>query len=250
MIPGWNYCQYYILKEALSFTFELLTLHGEALVQYDELEASFFQTLEEQGAPWFKKFGATEEGDDNPDIFRLNKPYRERIIQNSISIYDFRMYLFSRQCTLLNILKNPVEICLRAKSFVSSFSRTLKDYRESLPPLFREIWTYSIVLNLLRFSDELLAICNLPSATIILYENVKGELLLCARYQLDRLGVSAKLLSHSFHCGFQTAEADITTPDESRIKTSNDALIGVLRSKTEFDSAYEVFELLMAGIDP
>ena len=116
LIPGWNYCQYFILKEALSFTFEVLGMYEDVLVQYDELEATFFQTLVEQGAPWFKKFGGTEPGDDNANVFELTqKNYRERIIQNSISIYDFRMYLFSRQCYLLNALQRPIDICIRSK---------------------------------------------------------------------------------------------------------------------------------------
>jgi hypothetical protein len=130
MVPGWNYCQYFIMKEALSFTFEMLGLFSDALVHYDELEATFFQTLEEQGAPWFKKFGGNEKGDDNPDVFNMTaKNYRDMIIQNSISIFDFRMYLFSRQIAILDIQKLPVDICQRAKIFISSFSRTLHEYR-------------------------------------------------------------------------------------------------------------------------
>jgi hypothetical protein len=89
-----------------------------------------FFTLSEQGAPWFKKFGGTEPGDDNPDIFHMNlKNYREMIIQNAISIFDFRMYLFSRQCALLNIRKLPLEICQRSKIFISGFGKTLNEYR-------------------------------------------------------------------------------------------------------------------------
>jgi trafficking protein particle complex subunit 10 len=130
MVPGWNYCQYFIMKEALSLTFEMLTLYRDALVHYDELEATFYQTLEEQGAPWFKKFGGTEHADDNQDVFKLsNKNYRDLIIQNGISIFDFRMYLFSRQIALLAIQKSPIEICRRSNLFISSFSRTLYEYR-------------------------------------------------------------------------------------------------------------------------
>lgn len=72
LLPGWNYCQYFVMKvrplntpvqtyscelkrcpllrsqkmqEGLASIFELMQLFDEALVQYDELEASFFQTL-------------------------------------------------------------------------------------------------------------------------------------------------------------------------------------------------------------
>jgi trafficking protein particle complex subunit 10 len=246
LMPGWNYCQFFIMKEALSSTFEMMTLYEEALVHYDELEASFFQTLNEQGAPWFKKFGATEDGDDNPNIFRLtNKPYRDRIIQNSISIYDFRMYLFSRQCYLLNLLQRPIEICLRAKLFISSFSRTLHDYSASLIPYFRESWIYSLSLNVVEHCDVLITKCNYSNPSLFVNEGLKGELFLFARYQLDKLGVCGKLLSHSFHYDSPNARDemdsfDITTPDELKIKTSNRSLSDTLKSKTEFDSAYEV----------
>jgi len=44
-MPGWNYCTFFILKEGLTNAFEMMNLHEEALRQYDELEASFFQIL-------------------------------------------------------------------------------------------------------------------------------------------------------------------------------------------------------------
>ena len=45
LMPGWNYCQFFIMKESMAFTYELMGLYEEALVHYDELEAGFFQTL-------------------------------------------------------------------------------------------------------------------------------------------------------------------------------------------------------------
>jgi hypothetical protein len=44
-MPGWNYCSFFILKEGLAQAFEIMTLYEDALIQYDELEASFFQVL-------------------------------------------------------------------------------------------------------------------------------------------------------------------------------------------------------------
>jgi len=51
------------------------------------------------------------------------------IIQNTTTIFDFRMYLFARQCQLLFRLDRPAELCQRAKLFISSFSMTLTDYK-------------------------------------------------------------------------------------------------------------------------
>jgi len=44
-LPGWNYCTFFILKEGLAQSFEHMLLLEDALIQYDELEASFFQLL-------------------------------------------------------------------------------------------------------------------------------------------------------------------------------------------------------------
>lgn len=44
-LPGWNYCTFFILKEGLALSFEHMLLLEDALIQYDELEASFFQLL-------------------------------------------------------------------------------------------------------------------------------------------------------------------------------------------------------------
>jgi trafficking protein particle complex subunit 10 len=44
-LPGWNYCTFFILKEGLAQSFEHMLLLEDALIQYDELEASFIQML-------------------------------------------------------------------------------------------------------------------------------------------------------------------------------------------------------------
>jgi hypothetical protein len=40
---GWNFMQYFQLQEELAHVLEMLGLHEEALVQYDELDALFSQ---------------------------------------------------------------------------------------------------------------------------------------------------------------------------------------------------------------
>lgn len=41
--PNWNFCDYFLLQEELAFTYEMLGVYDEALVQYDELDALFTQ---------------------------------------------------------------------------------------------------------------------------------------------------------------------------------------------------------------
>lgn len=90
----------------------------------------------------------------DPDDFPLDankKPYREKILANDISIFDFRTYLFSRQLTLLlraarapslmadeneagqksgqknkEDLTRLAEACRRATEFIGSAARTLR----------------------------------------------------------------------------------------------------------------------------
>jgi hypothetical protein len=45
LLPGWNYCQYFLMKEACAYAYELIGLYDLALVIYDELEAHFFQSM-------------------------------------------------------------------------------------------------------------------------------------------------------------------------------------------------------------
>ena len=185
LMPGWNYCQYFAMKEALAFTYELATLYDEALLHYDELEATFFQTLAEQGAPWFKTFGGLQPGDDCADVLHLDrKPYRDLIIQNSISIFDFRVYLFGRQCILLLLQKLPDVLLKRAHAFATSFSKTLLEYQVSLFPLFRESWVYSFAMYIVRECDAAIQNMSIEASRRSQYDLINAELLQMARIQV------------------------------------------------------------------
>ncbi|KAG0265540.1 hypothetical protein BG011_004568 [Mortierella polycephala] len=128
-MPGWNYCKFFILKEGLTNAYEMMNLHDDALRQYDELEASFFQILRDNALTWYGKFGGMQEGDEDANLLDLDrKPYRDLIMQNTISVFDFRTYLFARQCNLLFRLRRPVEICHRALIFIPQFARTVREH--------------------------------------------------------------------------------------------------------------------------
>jgi len=104
-----------------------MSLIEDALIQYDELEASFFQSMKDSNLVWFGKVGGKSPGDDSASIFSTHrKPYRELIKKNEISIFDFRCYLFARQSSLLFRLQRITELCTRGRSFVSSVSNMLR----------------------------------------------------------------------------------------------------------------------------
>ncbi|KAH6578982.1 hypothetical protein BASA61_010562 [Batrachochytrium salamandrivorans] len=227
MMPGWNYCQYFILKEAIAHTYELAKFYEEALLHYDELEATFYQTLTEQGAPWFHKFGGVEPGDDFSDVLNLNrKPYRNMIIQNQITIFDFREYLFSRQCRLILLLQSAADVCHRTKVFAVSFAGTLREYEVSLVPNFRESWLYSLCMRIVCECDVVFNVATLPEHTIQVYEALRAELIQISRLQLDHIGrknmlytnplnenISIPVDTSALSTGSLTDHRPITTPE-------------------------------------
>lgn len=135
MLPGWNFCTFFILKEGLARGFESVGLVEDALVGYDELSVGLDAIIAEQatsGAP--ERHGGallpyttdlkeavdkalealeTEEeaepgevdADDIP-IIASKKPYRDMILENNVSLFDFKCYIFARQITLLLRLGN------------------------------------------------------------------------------------------------------------------------------------------------
>lgn len=42
-MPGWNYCNYFLVKEGLSFTYQRAKLQKLAVPLYEELETLFFK---------------------------------------------------------------------------------------------------------------------------------------------------------------------------------------------------------------
>ena len=192
-LPGWNFCTFFILKEGLARGFESVGLWEDALVGYDELSVGLDAIVREQASQTdedqsstFLMFGkdlknkirlvlqeqqgsmsngltAEAASDVNETSFFADntlrpldqdqKPYREMILSNDISVFDLRVYIFSCQVQLLlrgaasspgsgtgglhsyragstsqpseNLLYHA-EICRRAVEFVNLAARTLR----------------------------------------------------------------------------------------------------------------------------
>jgi hypothetical protein len=144
-LPGWNFCMFFILKEGLARGFESVGLVEDALVGYDELSVGLDSVVHEQaeGTSPVRQAGAlpaytedlkrdidqlasglagtddeeavdlqstaptTEQFDDIP-ISSTKKAYRDMILANKVSVFDFRCYIFSRQVALLLRLGNAI----------------------------------------------------------------------------------------------------------------------------------------------
>jgi hypothetical protein len=132
--PGWNFNTFFMLKEGLARGFESVGLVEDALLGYDELSVGLdtvirdqakdeaqgsvimshsedlytkaqeiFQQSQMDGDP--AKDSQTHLHDDQP-ISVKKKDYRDMILGNKISIFDFRSYVFARQMSLLLRLGN------------------------------------------------------------------------------------------------------------------------------------------------
>ncbi|ORY01488.1 trafficking protein particle complex subunit 10 [Clohesyomyces aquaticus] len=134
-LPGWNFCTFFILKEGLARGFESVGLVEDALLGYDELSVGLdtivrdqahedgqiqggailsfsedvFQRASEILSQSQKDNGGSKEQarlHDEKPINSQKKNYRDLILSNNISIFDFRSYVFARQMALLLRLGN------------------------------------------------------------------------------------------------------------------------------------------------
>ncbi|KAI1311282.1 hypothetical protein EDD11_003528 [Mortierella claussenii] len=240
-MPGWNYCTFFILKEGLTNAYEMMNLHEEALRQYDELEASFFQILRDNALTWYGKFGGMQEGDDDANLLDLDrKPYRDLIMQNTISVFDFRTYLFGRQCNLLFRLRRPVEICHRALIFIPSFARTVREHVLNLTENFLESWIYSACMSIVNECDETVPLSTDDPHMMALLDGAKAELLQLARQQLDKLGIQHGRLPKELPFTMSLGYDDVaqTATEEVKRKPMSKELLEAVSSDETFDALY------------
>lgn len=101
-------------------------------MQYDELEAAFYQVLREKNLSWFGSLIIPQPKDDSLPLLSINKkPYRDLILANTISVFDFRIYLLSRQCALLAKMGHIIEVGKKTVAFLGAFGRRLREVEVS-----------------------------------------------------------------------------------------------------------------------
>ncbi|ORY76938.1 trafficking protein particle complex subunit 10 [Leucosporidium creatinivorum] len=244
-LEGWQYLPFFLQKEALADSFESMNLFDDALVQYDELEASFFQAMKEHNMSSFGKVGGLAPGDDAlPLLSTTNKPYRKLIQTNDISIFDFRIYLFARQAAMLFHLGKITEVAKRGAFFISTFARRLREDQNSLGQNFVESWTYSACLSIVDDCQRWVDGDLVDKATAASFLAVKAELLELARKQLDKIGIGAGHLPlvHPFSMSLNETVAEVssdpTRDAKNRPPVSRRDLIDAVASREVFDKLY------------
>lgn len=259
-----------------------MNLLEDALIQYDELEASYALSGRDQALPWFSSLGGTEHGDDSlspcsPSI-ASRKPFRDLIASNSISIFDFRVYLFSRQADLVVGLGRVDELAKRSKMGIYSMARLLRAHgvgsafdcerltslqyahsvflpdvilQGALPPHFLESWVYTAALSAVARCRGLLKARhnNMNPAAIPELMPALAELLELGCRQVEKLGMDFGHLPrrHPFLMSSSLASASLTDSEapqanmpaqEAPFRSSNAELQAGLQGQSSFDELY------------
>ncbi|KAI5429156.1 hypothetical protein KIW84_033955 [Lathyrus oleraceus] len=149
LMPVWNFCNFFILKESLAFMFEMAHLHEDALREYDELELCYLETVNMTGKK--REFGGADHGDDQATIVNPgNKALTQIVQEDSFREFEFRQYLFAYQSKLLFKLNRPIEVASRGYSFILSFSKSLALNERILPFCMHEVWVITTCLALIE----------------------------------------------------------------------------------------------------
>ena len=177
-LPGWNFCNFFLTKESKALSLVDLGLFSEALVCYDELDALFLELIssesshESDASFRFEYFSPDNSFVSGSDLHSSNwTRYRKLLHQNQISLYEFQIYLFSKQIHILLELNNYVTIIKRCKEFVCrSF------FKERTESELRKKWVFQVIFSVLKISEAGLSKVGLSSELA----NILADILILA----------------------------------------------------------------------
>lgn len=121
LLPGWNFCTFFVLKEGLAQGFESVGLVDDALALYEGLDVELDGVLaNKDGAGHtdlflnhtaqiksvFEKSKALSGTPLSIDVSDLlisstKKSFRELILANNVSVFDFKTYVLARKMAVL-----------------------------------------------------------------------------------------------------------------------------------------------------
>jgi hypothetical protein len=168
--------------------------------------------LKEKNLSWFGTLINPSSGDDSAPLLSVSKkPYRDLILANTISVFDFRIYLLSRQCELLAQRGRINDICRKVAAFLGAFGRRLRDLevgpmvkheynietlnltQKTLAPFFLQSWIYSSALSVVGQCNEWASGFDITGPKLNTFNAAKGELLELARNQVNACYWHSKL---------------------------------------------------------
>jgi trafficking protein particle complex subunit 10 len=184
--PDWNFFTFFLTKESKALALCDLGLTSEALACYDELEALFLD-LNASENDCTSKFESILPVDSSISGFDLSPTnwikFRELIHKNRISLYEFRVYLLSRQIHILKESKDKANILLRCKEFVCQ-----SIFIEKFDQKDKSEWIFGVIFFVLKIIDfesiqteNRLELSNLLAEVLILAEGQVFNFLLYFR---------------------------------------------------------------------
>lgn len=187
---GWCFIKYFLLQEELAFVLQMLGLHSEALIQYDELDAMFSQfilnSMFGEKPKWLEVFqrpfssfhGITMNN-------RYLKEVRRKIEDKTITLLEFRSYLFERQAIILKSADKTSEIAERLLPFLFSTLRELDALKIEMIDGALACWEFICgleVLNVCEAAIESNNTSNIFKYTAPIWNLAKDKL-----YELGKL---------------------------------------------------------------
>ncbi|KAA1105676.1 hypothetical protein PGT21_015276 [Puccinia graminis f. sp. tritici] len=241
---GWDFQSFFIQKAQLANQFEMMNLFEDGLIQYDELDAAFSQSLSDCPQIWHDKIC----GKSSSQYSRLalktdaSKEYLEVVKAGKMSIFDLRIYVFSKQINLLGRLSRLDEAIKRASVFISAFAAFLRSHEHKWPANYIESWVYCACNELVEWCEERITPGNKDTTTL---DSLRccAQLLELAHSQLDRIGIEVGHLPaiHPFNMSLgqpQEANSDQARSNLSPAITSPANLIDSLKDSKKFEKVY------------
>lgn len=187
---GWCFIRYFLLQEELAFVLQMLGLHSEALIQYDELDAMFSQfilnSMFGERPKWLSVFQRPFSSFHGIKIANQQlKEVRHRIEEKSITLLEFRSYLFERQAVILKASDKTAEIAERLLPFLFSTLRELDALKIEMIEGALACWEFVSALEILDACDA--AIESNNSNTIFKFTAPIWNLAKDKLYELGKL---------------------------------------------------------------
>ncbi|KAG5682217.1 hypothetical protein PVAND_011583 [Polypedilum vanderplanki] len=220
---NWNFITYFLLQEQLAFVLESLTLHSDALVQYDELEAIFnlfiHNSIYGEKPKWMKCFEQPLNSLRGITICKKDlQERRQKIVDETITIVEFKNYIFERQSILLNAMQNQWGIAQRLFPFLFSTLREIDSLRLETYNGTLSCWQFVNCLEVLNLCDCVIGTENIIKCsqyTASIWNHAKDKL-----YELGKL------------CGLLPFPGITTTSEQLHIIAQLSSSIGEI---PEFD---------------
>ncbi|PWZ01747.1 hypothetical protein BCV70DRAFT_199179 [Testicularia cyperi] len=271
---GWDFCSYFLAKDALATTLEGVGLRDDAVGQYEDLEINFAQAMQ-NGAVAFAPIGGDGPNDDSLPLLEVaKKPYSDLIRRKEISLFDFRCYLFARKSALLGKMGRVAAVMREAPLFIGAIGRMLRR-NPRIGEEWIESWMFSAALDVVEQCQAWLiqrgdsSSADTADQLSPAFHANKSELLDLARRQLDRIGIQAghlpncepfdRLKDQPSAVEAQAKERDLPplpagaefSGDETNSqirRPSRPELVQAIESREHFDSHYlALCERIMVG---